>query len=61
MSSYAFGAIEGILIIVLLIAFYIWQMRTLNRDVKAREERERSAAPPASPGHPEGKHELDGS
>ena len=66
MSSYAFGAIEAVFIIGLVIAFYIWQMRTLKRDVKARENREaklettaRSAAPPPAAGHSEGKHELD--
>ncbi len=60
MSSYYFGVIEGVLIIVLLVAFYIWQMRSLKQDVKAREERERSAAaPPTTTGHSEGKHGLD--
>ena len=66
MSSYAFGAIEAVFIIGLVIAFYIWQMRTLKRDVKARENREaklettaRSVSPPPAAGHSEGKHELD--
>ena len=62
MSSYYFGVIEGVMIIALIIAFYIWQMRTLNRDVKAREDREaaaRSAAPPAAAGHSERQHEFD--
>jgi|GEM_PF-3054891 len=62
MSSKWFGAVEGLLIVALAIAFYVWQMRTLNRDVKAREEREareRSAAPPPTPGHTERQHDLD--
>lgn len=40
MSAY-YGLIEVGLVFFLAIAFAIWQMRTLNRDVKAREERER--------------------
>ena len=66
MSSYWFGLAEAILIVGLAVAFYVWQMTTLKRDVKAREEREareeaaaKSAAPPPAPGHPERQHELD--
>lgn len=35
---------EGLLSIGGLIAFYIWQMRSLKRDVAAREARERAEA-----------------
>jgi len=65
MSSYWFGLAEAILVVGLAVAFYVWQMATLKRDVKAREEREarevaaKSAAPSPSPGHPERQHQLD--
>ena len=56
MSSYWFGAIEGLLIVAAVVAFYIWQMRSLKRDVKAREARERSSS---AARHSERQHELD--
>jgi membrane protein required for beta-lactamase induction len=65
LSSNYFGLIEGVLVVGLAIAFYIWQMRTLNRDVKAREEREAREAAKAkersasASGHAKGQHELD--
>jgi len=62
MSSSYFGLVELVLVFGLAIAFYFWQMSSLKRDVKAREEREareRSSLSPPAAGHSEGKHELD--
>ncbi len=62
MSTSYYGLIEVVLVFGLAIAFYVWQMKTLKRDVKAREEREareRSAAPSSTAGHSERQHELD--
>lgn len=67
MSDSWFGIIELVFVFGLAVAFYIWQMTTLKRDVKAREEREareaeareQSAAPPPPPGHPDRQHQLD--
>ena len=71
MSGNYFGWVELIFTFGLAVAFYIWQMTTLKRDVKAREEREArdavreaearaNSTPPAStPGHPDRQHELD--
>lgn len=42
MGNYA-GLIEVVLTFGGFILFIIWQMRTLKRDVRAREERERVA------------------
>ncbi|MEM0900265.1 MAG: hypothetical protein AAGI92_09990 [Pseudomonadota bacterium] len=36
--------VEGLLTIVGFTAFYIWQMRSLKRDVAEREAREKAAA-----------------
>lgn len=41
MSSYYFGLVELIFVFGLALAFYVWQMNSLNRDIAAREERER--------------------
>ncbi len=43
MSSYYFGLVELIFVFGLALAFYVWQMRSLKRDIAAREERERRA------------------
>jgi len=65
MSGNHFGLIELIFTFGLAVAFYVWQMTTLKRDVKAREEREareaqeRSTPPARTPGHPERQHEPD--
>ncbi|MCC0034174.1 MAG: hypothetical protein H6887_02760 [Hoeflea sp.] len=42
MSQYA-GLIEIVLSFGAFILFIIWQMRTLKRDIRAREARERAA------------------
>ena len=52
-----FGIIEGVFVFGLAITFYIWQRRSLNRDIAARlarEKAEREAAESTgAPGHPE--------
>ncbi len=67
MSSNWFGLVEGLLIVALAVAFYVWQMKTLNRDIRAREDREAreraarsdAAAPPLPTGHPVRDHHSD--
>lgn len=57
-----FGLIEATFVFGLAIAFYIWQMRSLKRDVaarKAREAREAERSETGAPGHAEGQHGLD--
>ncbi len=50
MGNYA-GLIEIALSFGGFILFIIWQMRTLKRDVRARKERERTAAADPSAEH----------
>lgn len=59
MSSKWFGAVEGLLIVAAVIAFYFWQMRSLNRDIEARKEREARERSAPDAGHSERQHELD--
>lgn len=39
-----FGLIEAVFVFGLAITFYLWQSRSLKRDIAAREERERREA-----------------
>ncbi|MEM1376220.1 MAG: hypothetical protein AAGG69_02415 [Pseudomonadota bacterium] len=39
-----YGLIELVFVIIAFGGFIIWQMRVTNRDIKAREARERAAA-----------------
>lgn len=42
MIAHYFGLIEAAFVFALAIAFFIWQWRSLGRDVAARKERERN-------------------
>lgn len=57
-----YGLIEVLFVFALAIAFYIWQSRSLARDIAARKDRERdeaSSGPASAPRHAEGEHRLD--
>lgn len=43
MFAQYFGLIEAVFVFGLALAFYVWQMRSLKRDVRAREAREAAA------------------
>ncbi|MEM1140269.1 MAG: hypothetical protein AAGH45_10350 [Pseudomonadota bacterium] len=45
-----FGIIEGAMVFTLAVGFYIWQMRTLKRDIAARKAREAAEEADARPG-----------
>ena len=51
-----FGLIEAVFVFGLALAFYLWQRHTLKRDMREREERERTnkaAGSSATTRHPE--------
>ena len=56
MSDRIFGVLDGALVLVVVLGLALWQLVSINREIK------RDRKPPDSPessGHPVGEHRLD--
>lgn len=56
MSDRIFGVLDGALVLAVVLGLAIWQLVSVNREIK------RGKTPPVSPdgsGHPVGEHRLD--